>query len=268
MVAQFPIDGKFKVTSPFGWRKHPITGAKKHHNGTDYWKSGKVYLEACFPGRVKKVVRSTNPNSFGNYAMIHCTVMGVKGTLLYAHMVDGSIKVAKGHVIDAGTVIGKMGETGFATGPHLHLEIWKGHLSKQPNTNSGGKGFYDPQKFIAAAIEWEKTHKEAPEATPADAPVTVAPAHSVPVEESVAPAEPSVAPPTPVVTPTPAPAPAKATLKVGSKGSLVKVLQKKLGVTADGDFGPNTKNAVMTFQSKHGLVADGIVGAKTWAALG
>jgi murein DD-endopeptidase MepM/ murein hydrolase activator NlpD len=264
MTSQQPIDGKFKVTSPFGWRKHPITGVKKHHNGTDYWKSGKVYLEACFAGRVKKVVRSTNPNSFGNYAMIHCTVMGQKVTLLYAHMVDGSIKVAKGQVIEAGTVIGKMGETGFATGPHLHLEIWKGHLSKQPNTNTGGKGFYDPMKFINSAIEWEKTNKEAPEATPADAPVTVAPAHSAPVEPSVAP----VAPAAPATPAAPVVAPDRATLKVGSKGSLVKVLQKKLGVTADGDFGPNTKKAVVNFQEKHGLTADGIVGPKTWAALG
>ncbi len=180
MAAQQPIDGKFKITSPFGWRVHPITKKKKHHNGTDYWKSGNVYLEACFRGKVKKVVRSTDPNSFGNYVILHCNVMGQKVSLLYAHMVDGSIKVKPGQWIDAGTVIGKMGETGFATGPHLHLEIWKGHLAKQPNVNSGGKGFYDPDKFIKAAIAWEKTHKEAVEATPADAPATVTPDHSVP----------------------------------------------------------------------------------------
>jgi len=190
MTAQYPIDGKFKVTSPFGWRVHPITKKKKHHNGTDYWKAGKVYLEACFRGKVKKVVRSTNPNSFGNYALIHCNVMGQKVTLLYAHMVDGSIKVKPGQWIDAGTVIGTMGETGFATGPHLHLEIWKGHLSKQPNVNGGGKGFYDPQKFIKAAIEWEKTNKEAVEATPADAPATVAPSHSVKPEPKTRVADP------------------------------------------------------------------------------
>lgn len=187
MTAQQPIDGKFKITSPFGWRVHPITKKKKHHNGTDYWKAGNVYLEACFRGKVKKVVRSTNPNSFGNYVILHCNVMGQKVSLLYAHMVDGSIKVKPGQWIDAGTVIGKMGETGFATGPHLHLEIWKGHLSKQPNVNGGGKGFYDPAKFIKAAIEWEKTNKEAVQVTPADAPVTVAPAHSAPADPSVKP---------------------------------------------------------------------------------
>ena len=58
------------------------------------------------------------------------------------------------------------------------------------------------------------------------------------------------------------------TLKKGSKGDEVKILQKALNVTADGDFGPKTKNAVKIFQKSKGLVADGVVGTKTWNALG
>lgn len=57
-------------------------------------------------------------------------------------------------------------------------------------------------------------------------------------------------------------------LKRGSRGDEVKMLQQKLGVTADGIFGSNTERAVKDFQIKNGLVADGIVGAKTWAKLG
>lgn len=57
------------------------------------------------------------------------------------------------------------------------------------------------------------------------------------------------------------------TLKKGSKGDAVKTLQKALGITIDGDFGPKTETAVKTFQQIHNLVADGIVGAKTWALL-
>jgi murein DD-endopeptidase MepM/ murein hydrolase activator NlpD len=60
----------------------------------------------------------------------------------------------------------------------------------------------------------------------------------------------------------------RGTVKVGSKGEDVKYLQTKLGITADGAFGPNTKKAVVTFQKGHGLVADGIVGPMTWKALG
>ena len=59
-----------------------------------------------------------------------------------------------------------------------------------------------------------------------------------------------------------------ATLKKGSRGEDVKTLQRLLGMTAvDGVFGVNTENAVRTFQRLHGLVADGIVGTKTWSVL-
>lgn len=58
------------------------------------------------------------------------------------------------------------------------------------------------------------------------------------------------------------------TLKKGSKGDEVKILQKALNITVDGDFGTKTENAVKTFQKSKRLVADGIVGSKTWNALG
>lgn len=57
------------------------------------------------------------------------------------------------------------------------------------------------------------------------------------------------------------------TIKKGCKGDEVKTLQTLLGVAVDGDFGPKTEAAVIAFQKSHGLVADGIVGDKTWAAL-
>lgn len=54
------------------------------------------------------------------------------------------------------------------------------------------------------------------------------------------------------------------TLRRGSKGAQVKVLQKMLGgLIVDGDFGPKTDSSVRTFQKNHGLVVDGIVGPKT-----
>lgn len=57
------------------------------------------------------------------------------------------------------------------------------------------------------------------------------------------------------------------TLKKGSVGDDVKTLQKILGVTVDGCFGSQTEAAVKKWQSAHGLVADGIVGPKTWATM-
>lgn len=56
-------------------------------------------------------------------------------------------------------------------------------------------------------------------------------------------------------------------LKRGSQGENVKFLQEKLGIKADGIFGPNTRAAVMAFQKKKGLAVDGIVGPNTWGAL-
>lgn len=56
-------------------------------------------------------------------------------------------------------------------------------------------------------------------------------------------------------------------LKVGSTGNKVKELQKLLSLTVDGVFGINTLKAVKAFQSKNGLISDGIVGSKTWDVL-
>jgi putative chitinase len=53
-------------------------------------------------------------------------------------------------------------------------------------------------------------------------------------------------------------------LKKGSKGEEVKQLQSKLGLSADGDFGQKTEDAVKAYQLKNGLTPDGIVGPNTW----
>ena len=57
-------------------------------------------------------------------------------------------------------------------------------------------------------------------------------------------------------------------LQRGSKGEDVKKVQNFLGITADGDFGPNTEAAVREYQSENGLNVDGIVGSQTWASMG
>jgi hypothetical protein len=58
------------------------------------------------------------------------------------------------------------------------------------------------------------------------------------------------------------------TIKKGSRGSYVKVIQTKLGITVDGFFGSDTENAVIKYQKSHGLTPDGIVGQRTWESLG
>jgi murein DD-endopeptidase MepM/ murein hydrolase activator NlpD len=61
--------------------------------------------------------------------------------------------------------------------------------------------------------------------------------------------------------------PAAMAFKLGSKGDAVAEIQRQLGVSADGIFGPRTQAAVTGFQARNGLDVDGIVGPATWTAL-
>lgn len=81
---------------------------------------------------------------------------------------------------------------------------------------------------------------------------------TAPAPTLIPPAEPPAGPGAPAGRPT---------LRRGATGDLVKKVQAKVGVTADGNFGPKTEAALRAFQRAHGLTPDGIVGPKTWAAL-
>jgi murein DD-endopeptidase MepM/ murein hydrolase activator NlpD len=274
--SQWPVDGKpgkaWKVTSPFGYRVHPIKKTKKHHNGVDIWQGkNPTYLEAWADGKVIAVYKNDSPNSSGHRVDVQSTVMGKKVTWTYFHMVPGSIKVKKGERVTAGQVIGKMGESGFATGKHLHWEIWAGHVKSQPMAGfHNGKGYYDPMKFCKAVIEFEKTVVESALETPENAPATLAPSHSVADIPTIpVPTNPVVVPTPVVATPAKLAKPAlKGVLKNSSKGEQVKYLQQQLGLPIDGTFDGKTHAAVVAFQKKKKLTADGIVGPITWKAIG
>ena len=57
------------------------------------------------------------------------------------------------------------------------------------------------------------------------------------------------------------------TIRLGSKGEDVKILQKYLGLNPDCNFGPNTDKKVKEWQKSKGLVADGVIGSKSWAII-
>jgi peptidoglycan hydrolase-like protein with peptidoglycan-binding domain len=88
---------------------------------------------------------------------------------------------------------------------------------------------------------------------PAPASVSAAPRQQVAPRQPVAAAQPKAARPT---------------LRVGARGEDVRFLQRKLGIRADGIFGPQTERAVRAFQSRHKLTVDGVVGPRTWGRLG
>ena len=105
------------VTSPFGWRVHPILGTRKLHAGVDLGYDYNDPILAAFSG---VVVHVGNYSRAGNAVILkHDT-----GTYtMYGHC--NKILVVMGQQVKAGQEIALAGSTGYSTGPHLHLEIWQ-----------------------------------------------------------------------------------------------------------------------------------------------
>jgi murein DD-endopeptidase MepM/ murein hydrolase activator NlpD len=107
-----------KITSPYGWRVHPIHKTRRHHNGTDY--GGTFDVKVMADGKViRKGSNMSTSNGFGH----SLTVDHGSGVVsLYAHGSSAS-RFNVGDTVKAGDIVYKSGSTGAATGPHLHLEV-------------------------------------------------------------------------------------------------------------------------------------------------
>lgn len=172
-----PLKNKHRVTSPFGWRKDPVTKKnKKHHNGVDLVTGKRDEPVLAFAnGRVIKALKSTHPSGgFGYYVVIRHWLDGKFYTSLYAHMKPGSFKVKVGEKVTAGQQIGIMGTSGYSTGVHLHFEIWKGRTH---GWSADGKGFADPLKFIEAMNLAADAKKDIEKPTPESAKTNPIPKH-------------------------------------------------------------------------------------------
>jgi murein DD-endopeptidase MepM/ murein hydrolase activator NlpD len=110
--------GRGVITSPYGMRMHPILHYVKLHTGIDFAAADGISYAAD-----DGVVLITEFNvAYGNMTVIdHGTVGGVHMTTLYAH--QASFGVRPGDRVVKGQPIGIIGETGYATGPHLHFEV-------------------------------------------------------------------------------------------------------------------------------------------------
>ncbi|MBP3660508.1 MAG: peptidoglycan DD-metalloendopeptidase family protein [Oscillospiraceae bacterium] len=105
-----------RLTSPYGYRTHPVTGQWKFHNGVDLANSKGTPIRAARSG---KVTVATYGGTYGYYVTIN---HGDGYSSLYAHMTH--YIVSKGDTVSKGQVIGYMGSTGRSTGPHLHFSIF------------------------------------------------------------------------------------------------------------------------------------------------
>lgn len=119
-----PIAGR--ITSPFGWRTHPIFNSRTFHSGVDIGGPNYGSIKASNGG---KVIYSGWYGGYGKVVIIdHGIVGGQPMTTLYAHM--STIKVNNGQTVTKGQVIGLEGTTGYSTGPHCHFEV---RINGKPN---------------------------------------------------------------------------------------------------------------------------------------
>jgi murein DD-endopeptidase MepM/ murein hydrolase activator NlpD len=126
--AYFGLDGQSKqrsflasplefsrVTSGFAMRMHPILNAWKQHNGVDYGAPNGTPVRTVGEGVVEFAGWQ---NGYGN--VIHIQ-HGNERSTVYAHL--SRVDVLKGQRVEQGAIIGAVGQTGWATGPHLHFEV-------------------------------------------------------------------------------------------------------------------------------------------------
>jgi len=119
------------VTSPFGMRRHPVTGAQAMHYGTDYGTNVQKWpLYAIEDGYVHVASKSAGA---GNYVWVRYP--RINKSLFLCHM--DSIVVKQGQAVKEGTLLGYTGTTGQSTGVHLHLGM----------TDIGKDNYQDPHAY-------------------------------------------------------------------------------------------------------------------------
>ncbi len=120
-----PVDAAH-VTSGFGFRIHPLLGFSKMHKGVDFGAPTGTPIFAAADGVVEKAAPFSG---YGNYVRIK---HNATYSTAYAHMSRYAANIRPGARVVQGQVIGYVGMTGSATGPHLHFEVVKGGEQVNP----------------------------------------------------------------------------------------------------------------------------------------
>ena len=111
-----PVNGA-RISSGFGWRNHPVLGYSRMHRGVDFAAPTGTPIYAAGDGTVEYAGRK---GGYGNYLLIKHN-----GTYAsaYGHISHFASGMASGHKVKQGQIVAYVGQTGLATGPHLHYEI-------------------------------------------------------------------------------------------------------------------------------------------------
>lgn len=123
-IMSWPTPGYSRITSPYGWRVHPILKTKRMHTGIDIGAPKGSIVAAADNGKVIDV------GWRGAYGQIVLINHGNNTTTMYAHLSAYSVKV--GDVVKKGQQIAQVGSTGWSTGPHLHFEVRKNGNTVNP----------------------------------------------------------------------------------------------------------------------------------------
>lgn len=115
-----------RISSRYGWRKHPILKRRILHSGVDYAAPTGSRIYASGDGVVKKAQWA---GGYGKYVVIRHNSEYSTG---YAHMSNFARGIKPGVRVKQGQVIGYVGSTGRSTGPHLHFEIIKNGKKVDP----------------------------------------------------------------------------------------------------------------------------------------
>ncbi len=121
-VFSYPIRGR--LTSPFGYRRHPMFKVVSFHSGVDLAAPNGTPIMASDSGRV------IFNGWYGGYGKVVIVDHGMDYSTLYAHL--SRINASRGQTVLKGQVVGYEGQTGYSTGPHLHFEVRKSGRPQNP----------------------------------------------------------------------------------------------------------------------------------------
>jgi len=110
----WPTDAR-EITSPFGWRTHPIFGTQRYHSGLDI---GADYGDSVVAADGGVVIFAGWMGGYGKAVIID---HGGSISTLYGH--NSQLLVSEGQRVRKGEIISRVGSTGDSTGPHLHFEV-------------------------------------------------------------------------------------------------------------------------------------------------
>ncbi|RJP24130.1 MAG: LysM peptidoglycan-binding domain-containing protein [Candidatus Omnitrophota bacterium] len=127
MISPFP---GARVISGYGYRKHPIGGSIRFHEGIDLPAKTGTPIRAVLDGKVVYASKSNSKYSLGGKGLV-VEIQHQNGLkTVYAH--NSKILCKVGQYVKQGTVISLAGSTGRTTGSHLHFEVWKDGKHQNP----------------------------------------------------------------------------------------------------------------------------------------